>query len=709
MNRLLSLLLLLFSVVCSGQINVFIDQEVPVIVGDDTLDLAWAGGMNSPQVSNIDLNQDGVLDIVTFERGYFGRFKTYVLEDGAYRYAPEYIDRFPECHSWALLIDYNCDGKPDLFTHVPGAMAVYMNTTVPGGELTYTLINDYVMTQGNNYTNLYISASDLPAILDVDNDGDIDVLTFDPQGAHIEYHQNQSMENYGHCDSLEFVKVEECWGYFEEDAFTNNLVLDIDCNKKHQEVTAGARHAGSSLLAFDNDADGDKEILLGDVSYENLIFGRNGGDLNNAQIDSVAINFPSNTTPVSISLFPAAYYVELYNENAKSLVVASNLTTLAKDVKNVWRYSNSGATDQPIFNFEENDFLQGKMMDEGTGARPILLDYNADGLMDLVVANIYLYHPVGGSYSSLSLYLNVGSATNPAFELTNSNLFELDTLQLTTLHPAFGDIDQDGDIDIFIGDGNGEISFLENQSSTSGVYDYPTVLRDVGNIDVGSASAPILYDLNEDGLLDLLLGQKRGELTYIPNTGTLASFDFQMDNAILNYGGVDVMIPCCTGYSVPFIYEKNNQPVLVVGGEDGLIHQYTDFDLSGATNFVMTDSLISYSYRVGAVVYDFDSDGKEDWIVGEYFGGLNYYKGGVPDAIHEQLVETVHFYPNPVHETLHLSVLNGKAVIYDLAGKKIGEQTIANGQIDVRTCLPGVYIVKIIQENSISAIKVVIE
>ena len=56
----------------------------------------------------------------------------------------------------------------------------------------------------NQFSNLYISSIDIPAFVDIDGDGDIDVLTFNIGGQQVEYHKNTSMENYGIPDSLEF-------------------------------------------------------------------------------------------------------------------------------------------------------------------------------------------------------------------------------------------------------------------------------------------------------------------------------------------------------------------------------------------------------------------------------------------------------------------------------------------------------------------------
>lgn len=74
--------------------------------------------------------------------------------------------------------------------------------------------------------NLYVSSADIPAIVDVDNDGDIDILTYHISGEYLQYHKNLSKELYGHSDSLQFELRNECWGGFREDVNSNSVFLN---------------------------------------------------------------------------------------------------------------------------------------------------------------------------------------------------------------------------------------------------------------------------------------------------------------------------------------------------------------------------------------------------------------------------------------------------------------------------------------------------
>ncbi|MCH8331992.1 MAG: hypothetical protein IH946_11575 [Bacteroidetes bacterium] len=64
-----SLFFCLFSYSISAQIFFERVDTVPVVQGTDTINLAWGGGLNNPQFSEIDLNNDGILDLFIFEYG----------------------------------------------------------------------------------------------------------------------------------------------------------------------------------------------------------------------------------------------------------------------------------------------------------------------------------------------------------------------------------------------------------------------------------------------------------------------------------------------------------------------------------------------------------------------------------------------------------------------------------------------------------------
>ena len=88
---------------------------------NDTMLYPFTGGMNAPQFSNIDLNNDGKNDLVVFDRSpsEFGcKLLTYLWNGSKMIYTPQYEEAFPEFNYYVKLIDYNGDGKADIFTEV---------------------------------------------------------------------------------------------------------------------------------------------------------------------------------------------------------------------------------------------------------------------------------------------------------------------------------------------------------------------------------------------------------------------------------------------------------------------------------------------------------------------------------------------------------------------------------------------------------------
>ena len=93
-------------------------NNVPVVdKNNNDLSHAWAGGLNSPQFCEVDLNSDGIKDLFVFDREG-DRVLTFVNNGTPntvdYSYAPEYESAFPNMRYWVRMVDYNNDGKNDI-------------------------------------------------------------------------------------------------------------------------------------------------------------------------------------------------------------------------------------------------------------------------------------------------------------------------------------------------------------------------------------------------------------------------------------------------------------------------------------------------------------------------------------------------------------------------------------------------------------------
>ena len=94
--------------------------------------------------------------------------------------------------------------------------------------------------------------------------------------------------------------------------------------------------------------------------------------------------------------------------------------------------------------------------------------------------------------------------------------------------PSFVDIDNDGDIDVFIGEYAGNINYYKNTGSNNS----PTFTAQTGGnnplngVDVGSYSTPTFVDIDNDGDFDVFIGEEDGDIYYYKNTGSNSSPTF---------------------------------------------------------------------------------------------------------------------------------------------------------------------------------------
>jgi len=529
----------------------------PVLkIGSDTLLYGFHGGADLPQWSRIDLNRDGLDDLVAFDR-QGNRWITFLQQNNTWEAAPEYADSLPVVQNWALFRDFNNDGKKDLFAYVSGGMGVWKNNSNNDNLiLEWALPGSYLTTNtGSSISNLYNFSSDIPSISDIDHDGDLDVLTFG-QRSTVEWHEGLTE------DSLNFQMNTTCWGRFEENLASNNLTLNGCQGVQKITSSSGAAHAGSTLLALDLNADTLKDVLIGDVSFTNLVAAYNGGSIDSAFMTVKDTLFPS-ISPTNIEYFPAAYYEDVNFDAIPDLIVSPNLNGSINQA-NAWLYSNSGTSSNPSFHSLDSSFLVGEMLDIGSGARPTLCDLDFDGDFDLVVGGKGAYLAPGTYQSKLQLFTNIGSNTSPSFELTNSDLGNAGFNNLgEDLSPTFGDLDGDLDPDLLVGAQNGFIYYYENTGGIlSPIFTYKGALQ---GIDVGNNSTPSLGDLDGDGDLDLVIGNESGTVAYYIKTGVFPNI-FTLEES--SWAGIDMSSSSApSGYSVPIII-YGSDTTLLIGSED---------------------------------------------------------------------------------------------------------------------------------------------
>ena len=717
--------------ILKSEAQFFANYNIPVQdINGVAMKYPWAGGLNNPQFSDGDFNNDGVKDLLIFDRTG-NKIYTFINHGTAntvdYEYAPEYETGFPKLHDWALLRDYNCDGIPDIFCYSGGPVTnpgpgiqVYRGYYSAENKIQFVSVDSLlrypiIVQDSTFYPNLFVSSVDIPAIVDVNGDGDLDVLTFQITGGFVIYYENLSEElGYG-CDSLIYKKEDDCWGDFYEPS----LCLPDDLNQtcpfllgNQQQERSDERHTGSTELAWDNDGDGDVEMIKGDISCGNLVYMVNGGSTADAHIVSEDTAYPSYDTSANIFIFPAPFLVDVNNDGLVDLLAAPNAAGGTVNFTCSWYWKNVGNAITATFNYQTDTFLNGDMIDLGEGCHPAFFDADNDGLLDMIIGNRGYFDNTNINIyiGELAYYRNIGDADHPMFKLITKDYANISSLGVKSVSPTFGDLDGDGDADMILGQEDGSLLFFRNTALPGAPANFVFTGANYAGVDVGNFAAPQLVDLNHDGLPDLLIGEQSGNLDYYQNTGTATTPDFSSAPNTF-FGGVDVrQTGYLTGYSVPYLFDNNdgNGSQLLVGSQRGTVYKYSNIDGDLGGTFTKDDTTFNdISEGLDATVNgaDVDNDGKVDLLVGNFRGGVTFYDSKITgvDPQQQAYEDAIKVYPNPAVKNFEVKILKtgDHEVLFSLRnlfGEKITEQGLGAGNtvtIEVSNVPSGIYLLQI--------------
>ncbi len=635
-------------------------REVPVVADDHLLEMAWAGGFNAPQFSNIDLNRDGIRDLIAFDR-QGDQIRTYLRmpASGLWRLDWTYTAQFPPVTDWLLVRDYDGDGVEDLFT---GSSSIGIpGVTIFKGQFdngTWSFVQQ--KDRGQSYlqvpagpalSNLYVSWDDIPAVDDIDGDGDLDILAFEPGGTFIAYYRNQSVESGWGRDSLRFLLEDNCWGKILENELSEQVYLSDDPDKCSDGNFTGdeiivPRHAGSTVMSIDLDFDGDKDAFVGDISSRRLVKLINGLNAEQAWITEQESHFPATDVSVDLPYFVASFAVELDDDPEPEFLAAVNSRSLTEDRASVWRYDDDPLSDGPLdFKLTEKGFFQREMIDLGSHARPAAADVNGDGLQDLVVGGYYFTDGAQTRIPALWLFLGTGAPSAPAFRLADRDwlgMSQYATLPTFDFAPAFGDLDGNGSVDLVVGDQNGRLFFLRNQSASGLPMAFDAAIYPYMNIAVGVSATPQVVDINGDGLGDLVVGERTGNadnggrcsnLNYFQNIGSIGSAMFGGDPTVAPntqcFGRLlfDIQ-PGLPQYSTPSIFRTPDGLMLLTGMDDGTLALYAGVESGISTPLSLVEGhfdSIDVGNRSAPLMADLDADGVFELVAGNQRGGLELF------------------------------------------------------------------------------------
>ncbi len=668
--------------------------ERPFAADGRLLRSAQLGGLNTPQVSVADLSGDGTPELYVFDRTGDVHM---ALRSGLNGWEPDLslVEDWPSVQAFSLLRDFNADGVPDLFAFSsivgrPG-VEVYAGSRAADGRVSFALVEfpgaavnlvPYTLPSGN--AEFILSPiTDLPGIADVDGDGDLDILGFDASGSYIVFYENVSPAGAsGDANLLQFTRSSACYGGMIESAFDGTITLADaagecsagfapDPGTEHQLV---ALHPGSTTTPYDVDGDGDMDLLIGDVAAPTLSQVTNTPQNGEAYFTEVVYDWPASTTSVDLPSFPAAFVVDLQGDGNTEVLVAPSNPQFGEDRDVLWRYgTGDGSAGLSLLS---TSFLTDGAVDLGTGAHPAWGDLTGDGIDDLLVGNDS-YFVDGERVSELRLYAWDGEAYTQQVPSWLEALNRVVGGTLTDLVPVLADLDADGDLDLMLGNGEGSLNYARNLAAPGRAAEFEPLGSRSFFIEVGRQSAPAVADLNDDGLLDLLIGEANGNLNLYLNTGKADAPDFDATPTSESYGGIDVRVPGFTNArSVPAFDRKG---ALYVGSAQGRMLVYRTPAQADGDAELLTELSLGVGEELSPS-FGTDSDSTVVAAVGNRRGGVQLFdQGRAVSTGSTALRPPWSVYPNPSRGNLTASGLPSTArlSVFSSLGQRVwtGEGT----------------------------------
>lgn len=552
------------------------------------------------------------------------------------------------------------------------------------------------------FSNIGELDAEVAVFHDLDNDGDLDMISGGFSGLNL-------FDNTGNQNNPEFTHIA---GFFAGLNDGQNPIPDL----------------------ADLDADGDLDMVVGFSESGEVKIYENTGTSEVAEFSESQMYVVGD-----VGLYAYPTFADLDNDDDFDLIVG-------RDGLGFWYFENVGTPESASWQNESGIFT-------GIGNlayfnSPGFADLNGDNTFDMVFGN---------ADGPLNCYYNTGTPENPAWE-ENTSLFGGVLDPGGASNPFVFDYDGDGDLDMFSGSQMGDIIYYQNVGTVTGpawqensapftslkhsIYSAVTVgdVNDDGLIDAivgdlsgnlffhknigfdfefiadefldfsfGGWSSPRLIDMDNDNDLDIIVGNENGNLNYIENQGSPQTPEWVLISGY--FGSIDVGSNC-----VPAIadLDYDGDYDVLCGNLFGDIIWLENQDGNWIENNTMVIG-INGEQNASPALGDFDGDGDMDLVLGEYSGVFSYFRN---DFMFVNISNTnnsnvsLKAYPNPCNENIciqyslkqqqkvNLQILNSSGQIVhqeDMDNQKAG---INNYYFNTNMLKSGVYFVKIKSANN---------
>ena len=310
------------------------------------------------------------------------------------------------------------------------------------------------------------------ALPDLDQDGDPDLLLTGMDEGRIHHYTNDALGVDGIFSPMSF--------------YTGNVEF-------HDEWVHLAFH--------DHNADG----------FDDLFVGRSNGRISYFQNDGTSMSFPQYEQEVAffdsidVGVIAAPAFADLDGDGVDELLVGNYNDGILH-----YHRQNGGAGKYVLIDTlrDETGFAISSAYGPNT---PAFGDLDNDGDHDLLL---------GSNESTIYLFRNNGSADNHSF-IFEARDYIIAANFASSLTPALVDIENDGDLDLFMGTSDANVIYYRNEGDPVNA-DFQLVTQQVplDHLDFGAYAVPKLIDIDGDNDLDFFVNDNYGHLFLYRNSGT---------------------------------------------------------------------------------------------------------------------------------------------------------------------------------------------
>ena len=431
-----------------------------------------------------------------------------------------------------------------------------------------------------------------------------------------------------------------------------------------------------SMAAADFDANG----------YTDLLYG-NGSGVTFMQANSDGTGFTQQSSNEYV-FSQRSNFVDINNDGHLDAFVCHDVAP------NVY-YLNDGSGNL--------NFNQGGLGDYASGGNygSIWIDYDNDRDMDLFIAKC------GGETARRTdqLHRNNGDGT---FTEIGASTNTADPMQ--TWSSSWGDYDNDGDMDLFVGASSGAHKLMRNDN---GVF---VNVTGASNIQGPTGHENVSYDFDNDGYLDIAcngtINYGNGDLTFEDADGLQLDYKNGAFGDLNNDGFVDSYynntIYMNGANSNNWIKLNTVGTVSNINGIGARVELHTDAgvqirDVRSGEGFEYMSSLnthfgIGAQTTINSIIIYWPS-GVIDTIVNPTINTSFVAIEGATLTTEDNELANLVIYPNPVKDVLTIetpvSITNRVATVFDSNGKRVLNAKLTSNNFDVSSLSSGIYFLRL--------------